>query len=299
MLASDIYHRRWQSGVVELLQCQQWQERSLFRARCEWLKDAPDRDVLIDKRNKLDLRPFWRPAIPGTLIEYPDSPPEDKPKFTRTGTPLPDEDISDLEDAWNPRADIADDCSDGWQVDASGWTIGRKASNETFSSYFALSTSLISLDGLIGVDETWLDDELRKLPLFLILASGSRALNRDTENVQATLKSSSPGDIVDLRLLRANRPHEVSNVHIRHILPVHPSAEDVSVTATAKQYLVFIRGSLKGEFRLLDKVEGDRVWVKNPDGGELSEHSRFDLVLSREVKSKKVKGKDKGKRKGP
>lgn len=157
---------------------------------------------------------------------------------------------------------------------------------------------------MIGVEETWLDDELRKLPLFLVLASGSRAFNRNTANVQATLKSSSPGNVVDLRLLRADSPRELSNVHIRHLLPVHPAAEEVPITSTAKQYVVFIRGSLKGEFRLLDKVEGDQVRVKNPDGGEVSEHSRYDLVLSREVKSKvkgtkvKGKGKDKAKRKG-
>jgi hypothetical protein len=58
---------------------------------------------------------------------------------------------------------------------------------------------------------------------------------------------------------------------------------------------------LKGEFRLLDKVDGDRVWVKSLDGGELSEYSKYDLVLSREVKSskakKKGKAKDKAKRK--
>jgi hypothetical protein len=51
---------------------------------------------------------------------------------------------------------------------------------------------------------------------------------------------------------------------------------------------------LKGEARLLDKIEGDRVWVKNPDSRELSDHSKYDLVLSREVKSK-GKGKGKGK----
>jgi hypothetical protein len=152
---------------------------------------------------------------------------------------------------------------------------------------------------LIGVEENWLDDDLRKLPLFLVLASGSRALNRDTADVQATLKSTSPGDVVDLRLLRANNPRELKNVHIRHLLPVHPSAEEVPTTSTTKQYVVFIRGSFKGEFRLLDKVEGDQVWVKNPDGGGLSEHSKYDLVLSREVKSKvKGKAKDKAKRKG-
>jgi hypothetical protein len=132
--------------------------------------------VLIDNRNKLDLQPFWRPAIPSTLIEYPDSPSEDKPKeYTHTGTPLPNKDVSDPEDAWNSRADMADDSSDSWQVNATGQKISCKARNETFSSYFTLSTNFNSLDSLIGVDETWLDDNLWKLPLFLILVSGSHA----------------------------------------------------------------------------------------------------------------------------
>lgn len=276
--------------MIELLHCQQWRERSLFEAHCIKLKDAPDRDVLIAKRNKLDLRPFWRPAI---LIKYPSSPPEDiREGYTRTGTPLPEEDVSDREGAWNPRTP---DIADSWGVEAPDWTTGCKTQTETFSAYFTLSTILVSLDSLIGVDETWLDDELRKLPLFLTLASGSRALNHDTENVRATLKSSAPGNVVDLRLLRTNRPHEVSNVHIRHLLPVHPSTEEVSVTSTAKQYVVFIQGPLKGEFRLLDKVDGDRVWVKSLDGRELSEYSKYDLVLSREVKSSKAKKKGKGK----
>ena len=90
---------------------------------------------------------------------------------------------------------------DSKKVDAVGWTIGCKSRNETFSLYFALSNDFDSLNNSIGVEETWLDDELRKLPLFLVLASGSCALNRDTENVQAMLKSSSAGDNVDLRLL--------------------------------------------------------------------------------------------------
>jgi hypothetical protein len=133
VIVSDVYHRRWQPGVIELLQCQQWQERSLFKARCRNLEDASDRDVLIDGRNKLGLRPFWRRAIP---IEYPD-PPADTPKFyTRTGTPLPDEDVNDLEDAWNPKVpDIVDGHSDGWGADTADWRIGQKTQKDIFSPY--------------------------------------------------------------------------------------------------------------------------------------------------------------------
>jgi hypothetical protein len=147
------------------------------------------------------------------------------------------------------------------------------------------------IDSLVGVEETWLDEELRKLPLFLVLASGSRARNHDTENVPATLVSTSSDDVVALRLLRTNLPRELKNVHIRHILPVHPSAQDIS--ATTKQYVVFIKGSFKGEARLLDKVEGDRVWVKLPNSIDVTEHSKYDFVLSRPLKL--GKGKDKRK----
>jgi hypothetical protein len=121
-------------------------------------------------------------------------------------------------------------------------------------------------------------------------------MNADTENVKARLISSS-GDLVDLQLLRTNRPRELKSVPIRHILPVHPSNEDVATNSTAKQYVVFIEGSLKGQARLLHKVEGDRVWVKHPDNGELDEHSKYDFVLSREINSGR-KGKGHGKGKG-
>jgi len=155
VFASDTPHRRWQSGVMELLQCQQWQERHLFEARCRMIDDdVQGRDALIANMNKLDLRPFWRPVIlntPDTCTGSPPDPPaedppaKDPPKgYTRTGTPLPDEDENNLEDAWNPRARNVD--ADGWEVDADGWTIGRKIEKKTYSAYFAVSTCLDSLD---------------------------------------------------------------------------------------------------------------------------------------------------------
>jgi hypothetical protein len=117
------------------------------------IDDAQDRDALIAKMNKLDLRPFWRPAISHHLHKYPDSPPEDAPAKgarTRDGTPLPDEDESVTEDAWNPKArdpGVDDNGDDGWEVDAEGWTIGRKTQNTVYSACVALSTRLDLLDG--------------------------------------------------------------------------------------------------------------------------------------------------------
>jgi hypothetical protein len=120
------------------------------------------------------------------------------------------------------------------------------------------------------------------------MASGGRALNHDTENVRATIKPSSrsTGDVVDVRLLRSGLPQELKNISIRHILPVHPSTESLSSSSVAKQYLVFLKGPLKGEVRVMDRIEGDRIWVKNPADKKLTEHSRFDFVLSRHVKPK-------------
>ena len=153
------------------------------------------------------------------------------------------------------------------------------------------------LNFLIGVEETWLDNELRQLPLFLRMASGSRSLKPDTDNVHASLEPSPPGNTVNLRLLRTTEPRLLKQVEIRHILPRHPSAEDVPVTLSGKQYVVIIKGPLKGSARLLNKIEGDQVWVKNPDDGVLTEHAKYELVLSRDIKSKgKGKGKGKGKK---
>jgi hypothetical protein len=154
--------------------------------------------------------------------------------------------------------------------------------------------SLPSLKCLIGVEETWLDDELRQLPLFLVVACGSHSLKPNTDNVQATLLQSPPGNTVNLQLLRTEEPRLLKMVPIRHILPLHPSADNLAGTSTGKQYVVFIQGALKGKAGLLNKVEGDRAWVKISGDEELSEHSKYDLALSRNVKGK---GKGKSKRK--
>jgi hypothetical protein len=115
------------------------------------------------------------------------------------------------------------------------------------------------------------------------------------EHVHAMLQSSSPGYTVDLRLLWEGEPRQLKGVHIRHLLPLYPSIEDLPSTPTGKQYVVFINRALKGQPRLLVKVEGSRVWVKATGGSELTEHSKYDFVLSRDIKEK-GKGKGKGKK---
>jgi hypothetical protein len=140
--APDISCRRWQSGVIELLQCLQWQERLLFKARCDKMdSNLQGRDALIASMNKLDLWPFWRPATLN-LDKYADNPPEDAPKgYTRTGTPLPHEDESYPEDAWDPRAQSIG--AGGWEFDVDSWATQPKVQKKTYSAYFAV---LVGLD---------------------------------------------------------------------------------------------------------------------------------------------------------
>jgi hypothetical protein len=272
-----------------MLLCQQWMEQKLFALRCLALEKNQDRDVLIDRVNKLRLRPPWRP----TFSRSPSGSPEPKEelatsqlRYTRTGTPIPDDAVVG-NPTWDPRANDVDDM--GFVTNSEGqvvYYLGGKDVAETFSlsshSYEFCIYSMVEP----GVEENWLDDELRQLPLFLVMAGGSRSYRRDTNNVHATIKSPSPGGAVDLRLLRASDPRMLKQVPIRHVLPIHPSVEHVPSTTNGKQHIVFIKGPLKCHVRLLHKVEGDRVWVRSPNNGNIEEYSKYEFVLSREVKQK-------------
>jgi hypothetical protein len=102
-----------------------------FLGHCRLLENEPDRDSLFVTRNKLDLRPTWKPAIPISPSEYTGSPPALK-RYTREGTSFPDDDEArDLTGVWDPRASDVDVAGDGWEFDRSGWTVPRRGQNET------------------------------------------------------------------------------------------------------------------------------------------------------------------------
>ena len=128
------------------------------------------------------------------------------------------------------------------------------------------------------------------------ISGGSQALSCDTKKVWATIKafSWSTGDVVDVHLLQLSLPWELKNILIQHIFPVQPSTESASSSSVSKQYLVFFKGPLKGEACVMDKIEGDWIWVKILADKKLIEHLRFNFMLSCQVKPKgDVKGSNK------
>ena len=101
--------------MIELLQCIQWQERHEFAAQCHTFEADLNCDALIAQYNPLGLCPFWRPAPVPLKWEYLDGPLEDlstlevlqdRQRYTRTGTPLPEDDGMQPEAAWDPTAHI-------------------------------------------------------------------------------------------------------------------------------------------------------------------------------------------------
>jgi hypothetical protein len=67
-----------------------------------------------------------------------------------------------------------------------------------------------------GVNEDWLSRPLRALPLFIVMAHGSRAYNKDTAGVNGKLLSTpADGDkLVNIQLLRTQLPQRLT-VHIQ------------------------------------------------------------------------------------
>jgi hypothetical protein len=125
-----------------------------------------------------------------------------------------------------------------------------------------------------------LDASLLEFPLFLVMASGSRAFDIDSAGCDAKLLKSLGDGKVRVHLLRAHPPYE-KEVWVRNVLPKYPQQSNGVTKRNAVILAVFINGPRKGE---LKKPEEDKVWVKKmgkEKKKDATEHSRFDLVLSR------------------
>jgi hypothetical protein len=135
-----------------------------------------------------------------------------------------------------------------------------------------------------AVDEDWLDESLRGLQtvFHLDMASGSRRYSRATEGVRAKLTPSAEhGNIVNIILLWDQSPKSIKGLPIRHVVPHHPTSKNMGDS------VVFIRGPLKAQFRVVDHVDGERVFVSEigkkksrSKGPALMEHSLHDVMLS-------------------
>lgn len=118
------------------------------------------------------------------------------------------------------------------------------------------------------------------------MASGSRAFDMDSAGCNAKLLKSLGEGRVRVHLLRAHPPYQ-KDVWVRNVLPKYPAMSGRKGKSTT--YAVFINGKRKGELCSVSDVEEDKVWLtemnnqrKNPP----TQHSRFDLVLSLQQRSK-------------
>jgi hypothetical protein len=110
----------------------------------------------------------------------------------------------------------------------------------------------------LAVDEYWLDESLRGLQIgiYLNMASGSRAYSRNTEGIMAKLvPSRERGNVVDVQLLWADHPRQLHDLPIRCVVPRHPAVEHKG------DPVVFIRGPSKGQFGVVEAVDGEQVTI--------------------------------------
>lgn len=113
------------------------------------------------------------------------------------------------------------------------------------------------------------------------MASGSHAFDRDSAGCDVKLLKPSEKNKVVIWLLRTHPPHR-KEVWTRNVLPKHPDVVKSNIR------VVIIKGPRKGDFCAITRMEGDRVWVKEASkqgskqrlNKEVTEHSKFDLVLS-------------------
>jgi hypothetical protein len=228
--------------------------------------------------NRFGLIPFWHPEWkpPKTDGFIGDNPyahdfepnePEERVQTPQTPPWNPDPDRKPIP-GWNP-ADAYDSMIIESMYSAYGCCIGRAVTNMVKH---------------VAVDEDWLDKSLRalKMPLLLEMASGSRRYSATTESVAAKLiVLPERGDVISVSLLWNQKPETLHDIPIRHVVPKHPTSENEG------DPVVFIRGDLKTEYRVINRVDGDLAFVSEITKKKLAKaqrpkpipHSKYDFVL--------------------
>lgn len=149
---------------------------------------------------------------------------------------------------------------------------------EVFRMYQVLLRGLHFLNHIVDVDATWLDHDLRQLPLFVCMADGSRAYSKTVQGAMGKLvaqpvSQSNTGDQVDVNLLGAQAQF-LRNIHIKHLLPKHPEHKN--------EYAAFISGTRKSEIVRVTQVDGDSVVVQQLGKGAhkkpTTSHPKYELA---------------------
>jgi hypothetical protein len=250
--------------------CDRWSSRDCLKhlPPCEHDTASYEAVVKILGQNRLGLVPCWNQAEHPTsdsrldplilLRELEDQQPyaqtlhplilprelEDRQRYAQTPHWKPDHEYPD-DSAWNPDS-FKDPYWEPESEKSSGCNLPQP--EKPFTDF---------TDTLV-VDDHWLDESLRGLQtgLYLNMASGSRAHSRNTEGIKAKLvPSRERGNIIDVYLQWENHPKQLYDLPIRCVVPRHPGAEHKG------DPVVFIRGPLKGQFGVVQAVDGERVTI--------------------------------------
>lgn len=153
--------------------------------------------------------------------------------------------------------------------------------------HFVLLNLCISSD----VDENWLDFDLGKFPLRVVMADGQRRHHqKDYAGLEGKLVRVSH-DLQARVMLQWDREPQTVDVAVRHILPKHPASASPS---GGNIVVVGLTGTNKGRIFTVASMDGDTVSViERVKGGkgkqskrkkEVLKLSKYDLVLSNELR---------------
>jgi hypothetical protein len=142
------------------------------------------------------------------------------------------------------------------------------------------------------VDEDWLDETLRGVPLYLEMASGQRRYSLTTEGVRAKLvRPHERGNVINVNLLWDSLPKTIPNLPTRHVVPRHPNSDHKG------DPVVILRGPLKATIGTVHDVVGEDIFFlalpektksRRAKRSEPTKHSMFDLGLCQWPSKKKI-----------
>lgn len=130
---------------------------------------------------------------------------------------------------------------------------------------------------LTAVDINWLDEVVRKLPLFIVMANGTRSFKTTHDNKEGHLIPNTYNEHSGTVQVFVRGVGRV-DVHPRHLLPKHPHK---TPAPNSVSLVTPLDGPGKGLVTRLVTVEGDVAWVTHWDEENVLAYQKNGLALTK------------------
>lgn len=130
---------------------------------------------------------------------------------------------------------------------------------------------------LTVVTADWLDEELQKFPLFIVMANGPRSFKSSFENKEGHLVPNTYNEATKTVQIFVRGIGRM-DVHPHHLLPNHPKK---TPAPNSISLVMALKGSRKGWVTRLVKVKAKTAWIQDWGGEGVVEYETDGLTLTK------------------